>query len=46
MNDDPKSNAETLETEASEVLANELKPEEQEEISGGILGVHNEWIDP
>lgn len=42
MNEDPKAKAETPETESSEVVADELNPEEQDDVSGGS---HLEWIE-
>ncbi|MGA7416180.1 MAG: hypothetical protein WBW33_37265 [Bryobacteraceae bacterium] len=44
MNEDPKVNAETPETEPSEVVADELNPEEQEDVSGGAFN-HVGWIE-
>lgn len=42
MNEDPKANAETPETEPSEVVADELNPEEQEDVSGaGWIDIHS-----
>ena len=35
MNEDPNTNAETTETESSEVVADELSPGEQEDVAGG-----------
>jgi hypothetical protein len=35
MNDDPKPNADPHEAEPSEVAADELNPEERQEVSGG-----------
>lgn len=42
MNEDPKANAETPKTESSEVVIDELSPEEQGDVSGGT---HVGWIE-
>lgn len=43
MNDEPKANAETPETDPAELAADELNPEEQEDVSGGDH--HTPWIE-
>lgn len=43
MNDEQKASAERPEADPSEVAAEELNPEEQEDVSGGDH--HNGWIE-